>query len=812
MLNPPLDSSTAATARPAPPSPSSARFASSPRPLFKSFSFDPTAYQSPPPILHGSLLRPIRTPLRPLNGASTARPTSSASSSEPTHLVNGAANPAAASHNGLTFQLGKLKIGASPEPPLVLEDGDEMSVDEEGEEGRGGGTARTAAAAIGKMSEVELEGQMGGAPAGGRREMEVDEDERAEPVDTRFRPFTFEWPSLHASVGFDLIVPVGLRTGPLTADELPPLPNGTKGATSLVLMLLARNQAQHCYNILPAATLANASRYECVSASIPIPFISTTPAVQPPQPTRLNLDLAQGSLSFLAYFTYAISAYTEDIDEAEKWIQYLEQDVVVARAKEKAFGVYFAEYLRGIGRYRAQGGWDGRLKRLVEYVGRSDGWDHHDPMKERALRPLAHFIGPTAHPKTFVQYMLQELRRFRDERPVGTVDVYLSFGGTAGNIDRDTPYERVQEVEALLIVGRKAAVTLGGLNIAPGGDLPVNSLVAGVLRSASKDQSLVLLDDGSSPVAGCAPSSVLIAAQAVERKRDKGIANPYAAALESAEQRCKGDKVEQERREKQPGITGPRFLVAEAPAPATGGKRRGVHLEREDREGEDELSEDDVSEGEQQKGGLGGQQGSGGGAPGKALPARRLEPGLEKQLDDLSAVHQKLVKPFVKDPYFKLLCGIFFARKTAFKPTIITPESIRRGVDVVCSNTVIRRSQVDASYKCRYSLVLFDGADIADFTFKTFLPKRHDVISISWDGSLKLFIFRDDQGEPVLRRPVGAPSANAYDEMTWTIDDFLRSAINLNVAPRAGESQAAAKQRVGEREAERKRVARAFFA
>ncbi|GAA5905513.1 hypothetical protein JCM8208_004303 [Rhodotorula glutinis] len=195
-----------------------------------------------------------------------------------------------------------------------------------------------------------------------------------------------------------------------------------------------------------------------------------------------------------------------------------------------------------------------------------------------------------------------------------------------------------------------------------------------------------------------------------------------------------------------------------------------------------------------------------------ARPGGNREAGLEKEIVDLSAAHQKLVKPFAQDPHFKLLCGIFYARQPAFKPTIITPESIRKGVDVVCSNTVIRRSQVDDSYKCRYSLVFLGGHDVADLTLQCTVIERHDVISIRWDERLKLFIFRDDQGEPVLRRPVRSHIAKASDEMTWTIDDFLRSAVNLKVAPRAGESQAAATRRVGEREAERNRVARAFFA
>lgn len=108
----------------------------------------------------------------------------------------------------------------------------------------------------------------------------------------------------------------------------------------------------------------------------------------------------------------------------------------------------------------SRAGWDGRLKRLLEYVGRSDGWDHPDPDKERSSRPLDHFVGPTARPTTFVQFVLKELRTFRHEQHDKVVDVYLSFGVTAGDLDRGTPYKRVQEVELVeaLLIDRRPQV------------------------------------------------------------------------------------------------------------------------------------------------------------------------------------------------------------------------------------------------------------------------------------------------------------------------------------------------------------------
>lgn len=137
-------------------------------------------------------------------------------------------------------------------------------------------------------------------------------------------------------------------------------------------------------------------------------------------------------------------------------------------------------------------------------------------------------------------------------------------------------------------------------------------------------------------------------------------------------------------------------------------------------------------------------------------------------------------------------------------PAIITPDSVRHGVQVVCRK-VVKENKSDTTYLCSFSLILFQRAR----HHANNVLNEHDTVQLMWDRRLKLLPFHDDDSEPVTRRGRGR-NADA-DEMTWTVDDLLRCTTKVVPVQRVGESEAAGKKRAAEKEAERAAVARAFF-
>lgn len=80
-------------------------------------------------------------------------------------------------------------------------------------------------------------------------------------------------------------------------------------------------------------------------------------------------------------------------------------------------------------------------------------------------------------------------------------------------------------------------------------------------------------------------------------------------------------------------------------------------------------------------------------------------------------------------------------------PAIITPDSVRHGVQVVCRK-VVKENKSDTTYLCSFSLILFQRAR----HHANNVLNEHDTVQLMWDRRLKLLPFHDDDSEPVTRR------------------------------------------------------------
>lgn len=224
--------------------------------------------------------------------------------------------------------------------------------------------------------------------------------------------------------------------------------------------------------------------------------------------------MAAAPISSLVDYTYCVSAWTSDGVAAANWLHFALSDEALKVAQRCKQGVYWVEYVRGLKRFIAMGGWGKTAQRLGVYTGRSDGWDYfvQGTDKRKLIRPLQHIVSPDKTPIVAVQLGFQLLQQFSRDNP-GKVKFVVSFS-SCGPLP-DEPRKLIGGVEALDIVAQRTTLTLGGFNVLPGGYANRAILVRSVLLNPPPTYELE--PDGSSPPGLPPPGQLIMARQALER-------------------------------------------------------------------------------------------------------------------------------------------------------------------------------------------------------------------------------------------------------------------------------------------------------
>lgn len=307
--------------------------------------------------------------------------------------------------------------------------------------------------------------------------------ESSEPAETERRGGDSPWPPYR--VAADAVQATLKMTGGLIATFL--LSASANLLSTLtqheqiehLVRILQLNREQHNFNYsLPDPTDEGATSLFSLVSCIPVDAIAA-PAVSrlafQPCASTLNYDIGRKTVPHLSYYFYLIETFVESVDDAREFVRFAKSKETRARAKRSGLENVLKLRINGIGRFEREGGWKGESKRLISYVGESDGFDHLPPQGSVSLRTFNHFVTQRREKDLSLHAsLLQTLSLFKQKHPEIGTTTYVTFLSTASHLPRDISEYKMKLLECIFCAARFSMVGYGGANVACCGNIAFN--------------------------------------------------------------------------------------------------------------------------------------------------------------------------------------------------------------------------------------------------------------------------------------------------------------------------------------------------
>jgi hypothetical protein len=334
-----------------------------------------------------------------------------------------------------------------------------------------------------------------------------------------YRPITFGNSCIPNNACVDLRIPVGPLFGPQMVSDLPTRAEQEAFVTALIDQ--NREILGGYHSKLPVhATPSLVDFYLQVADAIPLSLTENLSfSLQPPRPTPFTNALALG-VPFVFFPNYETSGWVATLAEVNAWVRFLRSDETIKLAKELKRAEELWQFVVGLGRFAKLGGFEGRMKCLFRYGGRTNGYKEGEPVYERYLH---HYLSPATVPNSFNSFIIKLAVSFEKETGI-KVQHCLSVSAPLTQLSSRLDFSAVEGIESLIAARRLHALTYGAANVAPasGGNpsIPVQNFLRTLPSDTTLSSPLLTLNANghAPPGAGVSPAVIIGARQSISSR------------------------------------------------------------------------------------------------------------------------------------------------------------------------------------------------------------------------------------------------------------------------------------------------------
>lgn len=528
------------------------------------------------------------------------------------------------------------------------------------------------------------------------------------------------------------------------------------------LLKINSEKMRNFHFTLPKNDVDGAASLVSRAPALPLDYSRSSAAIQP-LPTHLNFLIATGQKPTLSHYCYETGIYADTKEDAKAAVVHVMKFI---REHGGPGEIRLSElWYRGITRFEDLGGWEGVLKSICRYLGRSNGFNRPSANGNVYIRLEDHFVGTEAAAcnLSFHSLLLQSTHT----SPV-PLKIYAAFVSDASSLPSDLTEGDVAQIEALLSIARRTDFLLGGGNLLSCGNVLFDVAIPRLLRLLTPTATLAEVESSS-----VVPSSVfssLIRAHAPSTSLNT-IINLKDRAVMSRDEGKEDDTDSTEpRREARPSLTNSPFVKG----PPSQAKEIWKQLGNGD---------DDGTRGESEGGSRGDESDEREGDESKQETTTR--PGatnrkiqlIRSAIAQLSSEEQHALLSFVHSTFIDSLLQTVSGGSLV---PIITAETIRAGIDITLTRTAPAYRTDDPDEVRRYnarnhqiSLILAHGRKSLRCRVRVSLDQHVAEARMRWSDTRKVLEVKNRNGEG-MKVLVKAGPASVLDDWMWTKDEVLQ--------------------------------------